>query len=255
MTKQPPKDRESDLQNDAEITGDDEAVKRGIYYSLLVVASLLVVGGVGYLIYRLNNRPDEVAEKIKETKKAETRATSSAIPKVLFKDITNESGIDFFHTNGSNGKNRSKLLPQTMGGGVAFLDYDNDGDQDLFFVNSCYWPDQKPEDQPDPTMQLYSNDGKGSFENVTKKCGLDVGFYGMGVAVGDFDGDGWRDLFVTAVGKNHLFRNQNGTFVEVTDNAGVGGRPQDWGTSCGFFDFNNDGPTRLVCLQLRCLDC
>ena len=245
MNKKPQKGKESEQLMDSEVTGDDEAVKRGIVYSLAIVSSLIVVIGVGYLIYYLTNRPEKVAETIKETKKAATRQTSSEIPTVLFKDVTKEAGIDFVHTNGHKNK---KLLPQTMGGGVAFLDYDNDGDQDLFFVNSCYWPGDQPEDRDEPTMRLYANDGKGSFKDVTIESGLGSSFYGMGVAVGDFDGDGWRDLFVTAVGKNHLFQNREGKFVEVTDDAGVGGRQEDWGTSCGFFDFNNDGRLDLfVC--------
>src|SRR5262249_4616567 len=107
------------------------------------------------------------------------RATvkSDSLPSVKFVDITNESGISFVHYNGALG---SKLLPETMGAGVAFLDYDRDGDQDLFFVNSSYWPQH--EIKPAPTQALYRNDGKGHFEDVTKVAGLDKTFYGQGVA-------------------------------------------------------------------------
>ena len=101
-----------------------------------------------------------------------------------------------------------------MGAGVAFLDYDSDGDQDLFFVNSCSWPGH--EAKPAPTQALYRNDGKGHFEDVTKEAGLDKTFYGQGVAVGDYDNDGDPDLYVTAIGRGHLFRNDGkGHFDDV----------------------------------------
>ena len=135
------------------------------------------------------------------------------LPDVKFVDVTEESGIHFVHYNGAFGE---KLLPETMGSGVAFLDYDRDGDQDLFFVNPSDWPDH--EVKPAPTQALYRNDGKGHFEDVTKEAGLDKTFYGMGVAVGDYDNDGDPDLYVTAIGGGHLFRNDGkGQFDDVTD--------------------------------------
>ena len=97
-----------------------------------------------------------------------------------------------------------------MGGGVAFFDYDNDGNQDLLFINSTEWPWHTSEGKPRPTMALYHNDGSGHFTDVTKGSGLDVRFYGMGVAVGDYDNDGLPDVFITAVGGNHLFHNEGG---------------------------------------------
>jgi enediyne biosynthesis protein E4 len=145
------------------------------------------------------------------------------------------------HFNGAYG---DKLLPETMGGGTAFFDYDNDGDQDLLFVNSSTWP-HRPPAKPKPTMALYRNNGAGQFDNVTQQVGLDVSFYGMGVAIADYDGNGWPDIFFTAVGKNHLFHNQKGRFTEVTDQAGVAGRDQEWSTSAGFFDYDNDGDLDL----------
>src|SRR5947208_11081280 len=103
-------------------------------------------------------------------------------PDAKFTDITAASGINFVHVNGAYGE---KLLPETMGGGVAFLDYDNDGHQDLLFINSCFWPGHIPPGQQQPTMALYHNDGVGRFTDVTAGSGLDISFYGMGVAVGD----------------------------------------------------------------------
>jgi hypothetical protein len=189
---------------------------------------------------------------LSQTKKAPsviaTEHQAPAIRKVVeapalpFTDITKAAGIAFVHENGAIGE---KLLPETMGSGCAFLDYDNDGDADLLFVNSCRWPwDKRPASRA-PTMALYENDGKGQFVDMTSKAGLDVTFYGMGVACGDYDGDGWTDVFITAVGKNHLFRNEKGHFTETTATAGVSGAESEWSTSAAFLDYDNDGDLDL----------
>ena len=160
-----------------------------------------------------------------------------------FTDITKEAGITFIHNNGAYGE---KLLPETMGGGVAFFDYDNDGHQDLLFINSCDWPWHSPRSKPPTTMALYHNDGHGHFTDVTEGSGLDVSFYGMGVAIGDYDNDGLPDVFITAVGGNHLFHNDgHGKFHEVTQEAGVGGSTNDWSTCAAFIDYDNDGKLDL----------
>lgn len=159
-------------------------------------------------------------------------------------DVTTAAGIGFKHFSGAGGE---KLLPETMGGGCAFLDYDGDGDQDILFVSASGTPGAPLKDGPS-ALALYANDGRGKFREATREAGLERRFYGMGVAVGDYDNDGRVDLFVTAVGANHLFRNEGGRFTEVTDRAGVGGEPSQWSTSCGFFDYNNDGRLDLfVC--------
>lgn len=168
------------------------------------------------------------------------------IPSVRFSDITKESGITFVHSNGSYGE---KLLPETMGGGVAFLDYDGDGSQDLLFINSCSWPWHVPEDHSAPTMALYRNDGRGRFTDTTKDSGLDVSFYGMGAAVGDYDNDGKVDVFITGVGASRLFHNQgNGTFRDVTKDSAISNANSDWSTGAAWLDFDNDGKLDLfVC--------
>ncbi len=171
-------------------------------------------------------------------KKATVRPES--LPKVKFVDITKESGIGFVHYNGALGE---KLLPETMGAGVAFLDYDHDGDPDLFFVNSSYWPGHVT--NPAPTQALYRNDGKGHFTDVTKEAGLDKTFYGQGVAVGDYDNDNDPDLYVTAIGRGYLFRNDGkGHFDDVTEQAGAKG-PHGWLTGAAFVDIENDGDLDL----------
>lgn len=168
------------------------------------------------------------------------------IPRVPFSDITDEAGIDFVHENGAYG---DKLLPETMGGGCAFLDVDSDGDQDLLLVNSRRWDwDTRPKPKQPAHMALYENDGSGHFSNVTAQWGLDVSLYGMGAAVGDFDNDGHPDLFISAVGHNRLFRNTGTYFEDVTTTAGVAGSDSAWSSSCGFFDADADGDLDLfVC--------
>jgi hypothetical protein len=165
----------------------------------------------------------------------------AALPSVKFTDITDASGVTFRHHNGARGE---KLLPETMGSGVAVLDHDGDGDMDLFFVNSSDWPGQPPGEGPRPIQALYRNDGKGKFEDVTKGSGLDVTLGGMGVAVGDYDNDGDPDLYVTALGGGHLFRNDGGTFADVTAEANA--RAADaWLASAAFLDIENDGDLDL----------
>jgi hypothetical protein len=165
---------------------------------------------------------------------------SESLPSVKFVDITKESGISFVHYNGALG---AKLLPETMGAGVAFLDYDSDGDQDLFFVNSSYWP--LHEIKPAPTQVLYRNDGKGHFVDVTKDAGLDKTFYGQGVAVGDYDNDNDPDLYVTAIGRGYLFSNDGkGHFEEIAEQIGARG-PHGWLTGAAFLDIDNDGDLDL----------
>src|SRR5262249_53967319 len=138
-----------------------------------------------------------------EVEEAKTRE-AVPVPPLPFKNFTQQAGIKFRHVNGAFGQ---KLLPETMGSGVAFVDLDGDGYPDLLFVNSCYWPGHEAKGQPTPTLALYRNKGDGTFEDVTAAAGLAVTMYGMGVTVGDFDNDGRPDLFVTGVGGNRLFRN------------------------------------------------
>jgi len=177
-------------------------------------------------------------------------APASEISPAKFSDVTKQAGISFVHNNGAYG---DKLLPETMGGGVAFLDFDNDGFQDLLFINSTYWPEHLPAGKKPTTMALYHNDGKGRFSDITAGSGLDVSFYGMGVAVGDYDNDGLVDVFINGVGGNRLFHNEgHGKFREVTQAAGVGGAPDGWSTSAAWIDYDNDGKLDLfVCNYVR----
>ncbi|MGB6685776.1 MAG: CRTAC1 family protein [Candidatus Acidiferrum sp.] len=170
-------------------------------------------------------------------------STSSPTPSssVTFRDVTRQAGIQFKHDNGAFGK---KWLPETLGPGVAFIDYDNDGWPDIFLVNGMDWPGHGNKRS---TPKLYHNNHDGTFTDVTHKAGLDaVEMYGMGVAVGDYDNDGYDDLFVTAYGQNHLFHNNgNGTFTDVTQKAGLGGI-KEFGTGAAWVDYDKDGKLDLV---------
>jgi enediyne biosynthesis protein E4 len=163
-----------------------------------------------------------------------------------FRDVTREAGVSFLHNNGAFGR---KYLPECMGSGCAFLDYDGDGWPDILLVQGMDWPGHKKQRT---TMKLYRNNRNGTFTDVTRRAGLDVEMYGMGVAVGDYNNDGFPDLYVTCVGQSHLFRNTGkGTFIDVTDRAGLGNR-LGFSSSALWFDFDRDGLLDLfVCNYVK----
>jgi hypothetical protein len=161
---------------------------------------------------------------------------------IEFSDVTSAAGIHFKHNSGAFGK---KYLPETMGSGVCFIDYDNDGWQDIFFVNSMDWPGHSPATRQKSLPALYHNNRDGTFSDVTKQAGLAVETYGMGCAVGDFDNDGFDDIYLTTVGSNHLYRNLgNGKFADVTPKAGVA--DPGFSASAVWFDYDNDGKLDLL---------
>jgi hypothetical protein len=150
-------------------------------------------------------------------------------------DVTTAAGIQFQHNSGAYG---GKFLPETLGSGCAFLDYDRDGWQDILLINGMDWPGHKRQRS---TLRLYHNNRNGTFTDVTHSAGLDVEMYGMGVAVGDYDNDGFPDIFITCVGQSRLFRNTGkGTFVDATRASGLFGR-QGFSTSALWFDYDRDG--------------
>ena len=153
---------------------------------------------------------------------------------IRFTDVTVNSGIHFRHHSGAFGK---KYLPETMGSGVCVIDYDNDGWQDILFVNSMDWPEHKSERS---TAALYHNNHDETFTDVTRGSGLGVELYGLGCAVGDFDNDGLDDIYLTALNGNHLLKNVgHGRFVDVTAKAGVSN--PGFSTGVVWFDYDKDG--------------
>jgi hypothetical protein len=161
-------------------------------------------------------------------------------------DVTASAGLQFHHNSGAYG---GKLLPETLGSGCAFLDYDADGWQDILLINGMDWPGHQRQRS---TLKLYRNNRNGTFTDVTRAAGLDLEMYGMGVAVGDYNNDGFPDILITCVGQNRLFRNTGkGTFVDVTQKSGLGKR-QALSTSALWFDYDRDGLLDLfVCNYVK----
>ncbi len=167
-------------------------------------------------------------------------------PGFRFTDVSSPAGIDFRHNSGAFGE---KYLPETLGAGCAFLDYDNDGWQDILLVNGSDWPGHR---RMRGTLRLYHNNRNGTFTDVTRRAGLDVEMYGMGVAVGDYNNDGFPDIFVSCVGQSRLFRNTGaGGFIDVTDRCGLG-RRVGFSSSALWFDYDGDGHLDLfVCNYVK----
>jgi hypothetical protein len=162
------------------------------------------------------------------------RWADSSEPRVQFVNVAREAGITFKHENGAS---KEKLMPETFGSGVAWIDFDNDGLPDLFFSNGADLAHGKPS----PGNVLYHNLGNGKFEDVTKKAGVaGNGMFATGATVGDYDNDGFLDLFVTGYNSRQLFHNNgDGTFTDVTAKAGVSGG--GWSSSAAWVDYDRDG--------------
>jgi len=182
---------------------------------------------------------------------AQQSMSPDSSPTIKFSDITDQAGVKVRYLSSHTAK---KYLPETMGAGVALFDYDNDGRLDIFVVNGAPIQDPTPKGTiprktgPEYWNRLYHQLSDGTFEDVTEKAGLQGVGYGMGAAVGDYDNDGFEDLYVTAYGGNRLYHNNgDGTFTDVTDKAGVGG--SGWSSSAAWVDLDNDGFLDLVVLR------
>jgi len=235
--------QEMDIDHETE-ERDDAIIGKAMVWSLVVFALVVAVGvGIAITVFKPNPPPKVKTTESPLPELAET--PDMEVPEIPFTDITEAAGIDYVHENGAAGE---KLLPETMGGGCGFFDYDNDGDADILFVNSKRWNWDKRENNEPATMALYANDGSGSFTNVTKEAGLDITVYGQGVAFGDFDNDDQVDIFIANLGSNLLLKNDGGKFTDITETAGVTGEKDRWSSSAGWADIDKDGDLDLfVC--------
>ncbi len=226
---------------------DDAIIGTAVKVSLAVV---LIGAALGAAVYWYMQPETAVVEPVQEVIAAPVVPDLESLPTpppVHFTDITTEAGIDFTHVSGAYGE---RLLPETMGGGVAFLDFDGDALQDLLLINSAHWPWHPDEAGLDTRSRLYRNLGSGRFEDASDRLPDDSDLYGMGVAVGDVNGDGRVDIYVTAVGRNRLWLNsEDGAFVDATDAWGVGGGDGDWSSSAAFLDYDRDGDLDLFVIQ------
>ncbi len=227
-------------------SADDAVIGTALRRSAFAVLTLGTAVAVAWWLLRPDAPKSETRVTALAAPQAATVSAEVHVPTVPFTDVTADSGIDFRHQTGATGE---KLLPETMGGGVAFVDLDADGDPDLLFVNGTAWPWDTPSGGHHPGHGLFRNDsanGRIRFTDVSAASGLDGRFYGMGVAVGDYDNDGLPDLLLTGVGGARLHRNLGGLrFADVTADAGVGGDPADWTSAATWFDFDRDGDLDL----------
>jgi enediyne biosynthesis protein E4 len=172
----------------------------------------------------------------------QAKAAAPANPIANFTDVAEKAGLTIQEIFG--GIDTKKYIIETTGTGVAIFDYDNDGWPDIFLVNGTRLG--TPPTGPAPTNHLYRNNHDGTFSDVTAKAGLTATGWGQGVCVGDYDNDGWADLYITYYGKNRLYHNQGGVFTEVAEKAGVAGSGKSWGTGCAFVDYDRDGRLDLI---------
>ena len=223
-------------------TSGEQRIARALKASLVVFLAAAIVVVVVILVLKEDQKLDDTVDFV-PTGPQRSDAPGPVQPTLNFRDATSDAGIEFVHFNGAYGE---RLLPETMGGGVAFLDYDNDMDQDLILVNSGNWPFHAQGGTH--VTQLLQNDGSGHF-TLVEDSGVDVDLYGMGVAVGDYDADGFVDVLLTGFGTNRLLRNENGQrFVDVTETMGVGGSAESWSTCAAFLDYDGDSDLDLfVC--------
>ena len=172
----------------------------------------------------------------------QTTNTPAPSPVAHFTDIADKAGLTM--TNVFGGVDTKKYIIETTGTGIAILDFDNDGWPDIFIVNGTTL-EGFPKGNA-PSNHLYRNTHDGRFTDVTEQAGLSATGWGQGVCVGDYDNDGWEDLYVTYYGKNRLYQNQRGTFTESGEKAGVAGSGKAWGSGCAFVDYDRDGSVDLV---------
>src|SRR5580700_3559374 len=215
-------------------------------HSRVTLAFSMVLSGLLVCSAIAQEAPKPVVSKV-----GPAQAAGSLSDLAKYTDVTSAMKINFEYVASHTSK---KYLIETMGSGVALFDYDNDGRLDIFVVNGAPLSDPTPKGTipqkmgPKDWNRLFHQKKDGTFEDVTEKAGLQGVGYGMGVAVGDYDNDGFEDLYVTAYGGNRLYHNNgNGTFADVTEKSGTGG--SGWSTSAAWVDLDNDGLLDLIVLR------
>ncbi len=224
-------------------SSSETQLRRSVTYSAFAILAIGFVVAVG-LFFSSREAGEKVIEEKLVPAALITQSTIN-VPQVIFTDITESSGVYFEHANGATGK---RLLPETMGGGVALFDFDLDDDLDLLFINSRFLDDTTLDSHNPPRSVLYENDGSANFIDVSATH-LNLSTYGMAPAIGDVNGDRFPDLFVTSVGGNHLFINDHGRqFIDKTAQFGVGGDANAFSSCATFFDYDRDDDLDLfVC--------
>lgn len=220
--------------------GNDQVIADYFKKSIVAILAIAIIIAIIIFINNIEYQETQVDEQSYQAPKQLSKNVEA--PKTKFVEQAQLRGIDFTHENGAIG---NRMLPETMGSGVAFIDYDNDGDQDIVFSNGTNWSWNNP---LSTNQHIYANDGNGYFEDVTKQMNLGDKFYGTGIAIGDVNNDGFDDVFFAAVGKNHLYLNQNGQSFLKSD-AILDCTKDGWSTSSGFFDYDNDGDLDLMILN------
>ncbi|MDP7029978.1 MAG: CRTAC1 family protein [Phycisphaerales bacterium] len=214
---------------------DDAIIGKAFLWSLVVFAGLGVLGAGVWLISAGGGEPEEQIIEKRVIPPKPLLADLAVLPDVTFADVTEPAGLTVPHVSGAVG---GKLLPETMGGGAAFADLDRDGDQDLLLASGTWWPDSPASGAT--SSQVFLNDGTGRFTPGGDAWAFGQGVYGTGLACGDFDGDGWVDVFLAALGGDRLYRNSAAGLVDVTASSGVGGPEEAWSTSAAFIDYDGD---------------
>ena len=244
----PPEPQKHDDVEDEVISTDGTVIARAFRWSLL--ALVVLGGGIFGVVTLLSDEEAEVEQIIdRDPIVGPGRLVTIAEqqPPLPFADVTEEIGVSFVHDSGAAGE---KLLPETMVGGVAWFDMDGDQDPDLLLTGGTSWPWDHLGGEVRP-LGLYRNDA-GRFVDVTQGSGLPQDAYVMGPAIGDVDGDGDLDVFLSCLGQDRLLLNDEGTFSEVPNAGGAAGSAEAWSSSSGFFDYDRDGDLDLfVCRYVQ----
>lgn len=236
----------------AGVAGGDggDAIIGTVWRATLVLLCMGALGYDAFVIWRLRSEESPPARPAARVSVSVAPPAGKRLyPIVPFVEVGKSAGLTYVHDNGATGE---WLMPEDFTGGCAWFDYDNDGDADALFVNAMPLGGTPSQGARAPLKSALFRNDSGKFTDVSAEAGLQVTMFGMGIAIGDYDGDGWRDVFLSGVGDQRLLRNEKGRFVDVTEPAGLTPARDRWGSSCGFLDYDRDGDLDLfVCSYLN----